>query len=280
MKIRPFINKKERFTSWDKILSKSDTSIKVKSIITGKVKLQMHGTINVNYSKISDVPDVSFYVPVISNIIYHENYGYYLIDAGLDKSYYNNIYGVCKGTLLNEYGSKFVQEKHQNVSYYLEKENIKLKGIFLTHTHVDHISGIKDLSDNVPIYLSNKEKSMDIKPFYYADYFKNKKYLNIFDMENTIDTPILGKCIDIFNDQSVYAISTPGHTSGHISYLINGSEKYLFTGDACFTRHGIKYAIASSDYTWNIKLAQKSLEKILKFTKKYNNINLVLGHSL
>lgn len=280
MIIKPYKNKITSINNWKNMLEMSNNIYLIDSFVTGKVKLNMHGTINNNYKFIDKIPSISFYVPVLSHLIFHEKYGYYLIDAGLDKSYYTNGYGRCRGTLVKNYGSYFIQEKNSSTFSFIENLNIELNGIFLTHTHVDHVSGIADLDDNIPIYFSNREKSMDIKPFYYAEYFKNKKDIRILNINNFVEAPILGKCMDIFQDNSLYAIYTPGHTPGHLSYLLNGSQKILFMGDACYTRHGIKYRTASSDYTWNTKMAQSSLERLLRFKDKYNNIKLLPGHSL
>ncbi|MDE4077432.1 hypothetical protein OTK55_00105 [Methanosphaera sp. Vir-13MRS] len=39
--------------------------------------LNLRGTVSVDYEFIDDVPDVSFYVPVLSHIFVHEKFGYF-----------------------------------------------------------------------------------------------------------------------------------------------------------------------------------------------------------
>ena len=280
MRIVPFNNKTKSFKSWYDILNNCDVNVTLKSIVTGSVLLNFKGAINPNHPFVGLLDDDYFYAPVLAHILSHEKYGDFLIDAGLDKSYYKNKYGLFKGSLLQKYGSEFKQKLNQDTEYYIKKHDINLSGIFLTHLHMDHISAIRDL-DDIPVYFSNKEKSMDIKPYYYAQYFKDISTINILNIDNTIETPILGKCINIFNDNSFWAIDTPGHTPGHLSYLVNSKEEtILLTGDACYVYDNIKLKIAPSDYMWNIPKAQKSLEKLLKFNDKYKLTKIIPGHDI
>ena len=51
----------------------------------------------------------------------------------------------------------------------------------------------------------------------------------------------MGPSGDLLGDGSLWAISTPGHTKGHISYLINGLDgPILLTMDASFIRDNLR----------------------------------------
>lgn len=91
--------------------------------------------------------------------------------------------------------------------------------------------------------------------------------------------PILGKCIDVFGDGSLWAVSTPGHTRGHISYIVNGrEEQVLITGDICSTKKGFELGVGTGKYSLNIKEGQESFLKLREFAKHYSYIKLVFGH--
>jgi len=61
--------------------------------------------------------------------------------------------------------------------------------------------------------------------------------------------------------------------------LINGLEGLIFlTMDACFIRDNLKLKIAPSDYTWDIKMAQKTLDMIIEFLEDYPEVRVVYGH--
>lgn len=279
MMISTYKNNNKIRKSWNEILQNGSSKIKyVKTITSGYVKLKLDGCINSKYHHENNLDDTSFYKPVVSHLIFHSDYGYFIIDAGLDDSFTNNSYGSQKGIKLFEVGSRFKQQSGMTVANYIRNHNITLSGIFLTHLHIDHICGIINLDDKIPIYFYYKEKSMDLKPYYYGEYFKNKQNLKILTEETFTKMPIVGLTQDIFNDNSLYAIHTPGHTPGHLSYLINSdNQKILITGDVFYINESVKYEIAPSAYMNNIKQAQKTLNKILKFRKKYN-IKLIAGH--
>jgi glyoxylase-like metal-dependent hydrolase (beta-lactamase superfamily II) len=66
----------------------------------------------------------------------------------------------------------------------------------------------------------------------------------------------------------VKAISTPGHTPGSTSYLIN--DKFLFTGD---TLRLIKGKV--EPFTWWLNLDRKAMRESIRKLAKLQNIELL-----
>ena len=99
------------------------------------------------------------------------------------------------------------------VKEFLEKRDLTLKNILITHHHFDHTGGIEDL-----INLSNCEVYGP-----HGDHIKgiNKK-LNEGD-----EFEISNIKFNVF--------STPGHTLDHLSYFANAEEPILFCGDTLFS---------------------------------------------
>ena len=93
----------------------------------------------------------------------------------------------------------------------LEKLNLTLTAILITHYHADHIGGVHDLLrfHSVPVYAPQYEK-FDFEHIKLAD-------------GDAIDLPEIA--------QSFRVIWLPGHTLGHIAYV---SDEYLFCGDTLF----------------------------------------------
>ena len=98
------------------------------------------------------------------------------------------------------------------VIQYLEKNNLKLLAILVTHHHRDHIGGISDLVElyNTPVYGPRREK------------IPHMTY------------PLGEGDVVEFNQLNFHAkvIDIPGHTHGHIAYLWDGG---MFCGDTLFT---------------------------------------------
>lgn len=286
MKMKAFDFKKHDFKKWDDIFNNSQ-QITLKSFVTGYVLLNKRGALNPDHPKAGVIKEELFDAPVLAHWIHHEKLGDYLIDTGLDGSYHDDPHGNMKGLLAklfinaNIFVDEYKQAENQNIGHYIEENGIKLKGVFFTHLHSDHIAGTRELPKNIP-YVANKlEKYHEYKPFFYGDYLKGVETLYEIDFKDAEDMPILGKCVDIFGDGSLWAVSTPGHTKGHISFLINAKNgPILLAGDVCFIKSSFKNGVAPSSYTEDVNINQKSFDKILEFKRAYPQVEVICGHSI
>tara|TARA_Y100001970_G_C14220487_1_gene852366 strand:+ start:1065 stop:1829 length:765 start_codon:yes stop_codon:yes gene_type:complete len=132
-----------------------------------------------------------------------------------------------------------------NITNYVEKNNLNLNSIILTHHHSDHTAGVNDLLKNykIPVYSPNKE----------IDGTTNVVFDN--DILN------LG-----FIDIKV--ISTPGHTLDHVVYY-SEKNQILFSGDLLF-RLG-----CGRIFEGDLKVMHSSLKKIENLN---NKTNVYCGH--
>ncbi|MGA2675456.1 MAG: MBL fold metallo-hydrolase [Methanobacterium sp.] len=273
MKHKNYPLKKNTFKSWDKVFE-NPRPIKLEEFQTGSVIINKKGAINPEHPLAQDIKDEKLEVPILAYWIHHEGQGDYLLDAGLDKSYYQDPHGGIKNPLADE----FIQKKDQNIKFHLEKKRIQLKCVFLSHLHPDHIAGIRELPKKIP-YIIGKGEFNEYKPDDFGNFLKNLKILYEIDFSKIDEIPPLGPSVDLLGDGSLWSIFTPGHTPGHISFLVNGFNGPIFlTMDACFIHENIEKKIAPSSYTWNIKLAQKTLEKIIRFLKEYPQVKVHCGH--
>ena len=278
MKRATFPVKKSTMKTWDEIF-RNPRPIKVESIKTGEVEIQRVGTINPQHSHAVNIKDETLNVPIMAHIAHHEEFGDYLIDAGLDVSYYNDPHGNVRGPFAGFFADEFHQDKNQNIAFQLQKRQLKLKGVFLSHLHSDHMAGVRELPKNIQYVVGKGEKYSDYKPFFYGNYLRGIKILYEIEFSTVESILPLGPSADLLGDGSLWAISTPGHTRGHMSFIVNGFEgPILLTTDACFIREGLELGVASSDYTWNVDKAQKSLDMILEFLKEYPEVKVICGH--
>ena len=108
----------------------------------------------------------------------------------------------------------------------IEKNNLNLKYVLLTHGHFDHITGLNDVSDNVKI-LMHKNDMEWINEL--------NTYLPMIGMppmqEPRIDQFISDKEIIKLGNLEIQVIHTPGHTQGGVCYYVNNN---LFSGDTIF----------------------------------------------
>lgn len=150
----------------------------------------------------------------------------------------------------------------------LAKINIKadsISHIFLTHSDYDHVGGIKVVESGQVYISADEEKMITFKKPRLLIIF-NKRIKRPYKMLKDGDVTYIGNI-------KVKAITTPGHTPGSMTYLVN--DNILFTGDTLAIQNGrIKPFFFVQNM--NTSLQKESIEKILKI----DNIKLICtGHT-
>jgi N-acyl homoserine lactone hydrolase len=285
MRKTPFIFKSSPAKTWKEVFSKPGP-VSIKSFVTGESIIKTKGALNLEHPDALAIEDSSQRVPVLSHWIHHREFGDYLIDAGLDRSYMESSRGRFRGLLVAIFLGKGIQQKGSDITSRIVEENIDLKGIFFTHLHFDHVAGVMDIPSRSSIqYVAGKEENYSVinKGFLFRspDFLANVETLYEIDFSNADDMPVLGSCVDIFGDGSLWAVSTPGHTPGHMSFLVNGESKTVFiTGDACLLKEGFELGIGPGTFSGNIVDAQTSLDRLIEFSRKYPSVQMIFGHQL
>lgn len=128
----------------------------------------------------------------------------------------------------------------QKLRRFVEKENLHVKGILLTHGHIDHM-GALDAFD-VPVYLHRDEveilKNNDNNGF---NHFMHKipydiEALDLVEMENEQKLQL--------GSEWIHVLHAPGHTKGSICYLFRDE---LYSGDVLFRGSVGKWDFPSGD---------------------------------
>jgi N-acyl homoserine lactone hydrolase len=277
---RPFPAPEASYHSWDEILSHPQP-ITIRTYSTGIMQTTLSAIMNLEHKDAQDIKDVSIEIPVNVGIIQHQEFGAYLIDAGLDKSYVHNQHGTIRGLMVKSYLGKGSQEPNTHIAAILNRESIQLEGVFLTHLHQDHTAGIVDLPKDIPYVAGKNERYVNFRFFMQSDHLAGIDALYEIDSAEGIDLPPLGKAVDLFGDGSLWAISSSGHSAGHMIFLINGiDEQILFTGDACNDHYQFEMGIGPGFYSSDLEGGQEALERIILFKERYPKVKLVYGHDL
>jgi len=116
----------------------------------------------------------------------------------------------------------------QGVLEFLKENGEKERAILLTHAHFDHISGVPDLKDNteVLVYAGMDERENLLDPQVNLTERFHAKTRGFNADRYVADGEILK-----VGDLEFKVFHTPGHTTGGVSYLMDGK---LFSGDTLF----------------------------------------------
>lgn len=218
------------------------------------------------------------YVPVLSYLVRHPKKGDILIDTRFDETFAKSGHGNfgCMGRFFN-----FArQTPGGDIAAQLARNNVKLSAVYFTHMHVDHTSGAPALPRDIP-YYAGKGTLADS----YADIFGLcMNHLDGIEAINEIDfsaAPVItnvGSVYDIFGDGSVWAIHTPGHSEGHMSFVVNSKAgPKLITGDASHTGYGFRNNIAPGKIQ-NRTQARESLRVLRDLAARHQQMQIYFGH--
>ena len=117
---------------------------------------------------------------------------------------------------------------------YIKKNDLTLKGILLTHGHVDHIRGVDVLANafNAPVYVGFDDLDMLTDTFSNCSEFLKEDVTVKTKAETVADKEVLHLL-----SEDIRVIATPFHTAGGVCYYLKDSN-LLFTGDFIIP-HGI-----------------------------------------
>ena len=268
------------YHSWDEILS-NPQPITIRTYSTGVNQTTLSSIMNLEHKKAQNIEDKVIEIPVNVGLIQHQEFGAYLIDAGLDQSYVHSPYGTLRGLMVESYLARGSQEPGTHIAAILSKEKIQLQGVWLTHLHMDHTAGIVDLPKDIPYVAGKNERYVNFRFLMQSDHLAGIDELHEIDFTTGIDLPPLGKAVDLFGDGSLWAISSSGHSTGHMIFLINGiDEQVLFTGDACNDHYQFETGAGPGYYSSDLEGGQEVLERIILFKVRYPDVKLVYGHDL
>ena len=243
------------------------------------MQTDLSAIMNLTHDRAADIEDVIVEVPVNACIIHHREFGAYLIDAGLDASYVSNPHGTIRGMMAKKYLGKGSQEPNTHIAAIIERENIQLQGVWLTHLHPDHIAGVVDLPKHIPYVVGKNERYINFRFLMQTDHLAGIEVLYEIDFNQGTDLSPFGKCVDLLGDGSLWAIESSGHSKGHVMYFINGvDKKVLVTGDACNDQYQFDTGIGPGYFSSDLEKAQYVLESIIDFKEQYPEVELVFGH--
>ncbi len=154
-----------------------------------------------------------------------------------------------------------------------------IEHILITHQDTDHMGALEKDSDllfkDATIYIG------EIENRYLTGKVRRKVFKGLYKLPRvkTDNKKILLKDGQIFNiyDIKIECILVPGHTWGHMVYLID--NKYLFTGDTIWFGKDGGYSfidILAEDNKLSIKSLAR-LEKIIRCKQK--EIKVITGHT-
>lgn len=195
------------------------------------------------------------------------------------REYVANIYFYTKDghTIMIDAGYNYdrLAEKMQ----WLHINPKEIKEILVTHQDTDHVGAIEQGSDGLfndaKIYIGKVEN----------EYLEGHKHRKVFWGLTTLPQVVIDNQKVLIEDGQVFyignikveAILVPGHTWGHLVYLID--DAYLFTGDTIWFGADGGYAFLNT-LAEDRKLQCQSLQRLKEILEKRNlQLKIITGHT-
>jgi N-acyl homoserine lactone hydrolase len=182
-------------------------------------------------------------VPVGAFLVRHPDEGSFLIDAGFHPDATDEPTGEFGHVLARAFAgletSNDLSLPAQLDARGVDPDEISL--VVMTHLHPDHASGLRQFPRARVVCSSSEWRSATGRLAAVNGYVG--KHLPEPSAVQQVDFRAEGRpegafarVVDLFGDESVKLVSTPGHTAGHLSVLLaTEGEPTLVVGDAVYT---------------------------------------------
>ena len=190
-----------------------------------------------------------------------------------------NIFFYTKDGVTIMIDAGYNYERLKEKMAWLDIDPSSINHILITHQDTDHVGALEPDSEQLfkdaVVYLS------EIENRYLTGEVRRKVMFGFYKlpMVKTDNKKMLlrdGQILD-FSGIKVECLLVPGHTWGHMVYLID--DKYLFTGDTIWFGADGGYSFINGLAEDN-KLAVRSLEKLEKILRSRDlSLKIITGHT-
>lgn len=220
-------------------------------------------------------------IEVYAHLLKHPQRGNFLIDTGVSQKLLDDPAKQGLSWILRQ--GMHIEKMKIRKSTATILQGRTLNGVMFTHLHIDHISGLPDIGNDVPLFIGAAEST-------------EKNFMNLF-VQGSSDALLEHKqalqewhfqadpqgkfegIVDVFSDGSVFAISVPGHTPGSVAFLVRSTKgPVLLTGDTCHTRWGWENTVEPGDFTRDQQRNLKNLQGLKDLVARHPTIQVRLGH--
>jgi N-acyl homoserine lactone hydrolase len=259
--------------------------VEVETVVGATWHVPLSGLLNLDHpkAKAAHLVDHEEPIHVAFHALRHPTYGTYLVDTGTEHALFDDpshaaIQGIVASVMKTDEMKRVTDTRS-----WIEAHGGKVAGVFLTHLHLDHVSGLRDVPAGTTVFTGPGEtRERNLQNFLVAPNIDRaldgKPALATWAFTRDPDGVFDG-ILDVLGDQSVFAIHVPGHTAGSTAYVARTPRgPVLLTGDACHTAWGWTHGVEPGTYSEDKPRSARSLEKLRAFALRHPAMDVRLGH--
>ncbi len=223
-------------------------------------------------------------IEIFLYVLRHPTHGVFLVDSGVAAVFRDGGRAPQVSPIVEAVMNTDALEVHVTTAEWLSTQPRLPDGVFLTHIHMDHVMGLLDVPESVPVFIGPGET-------------RDRAFLNAFT-RGTLDRLIardaellewpfapLGDdgdglaVLDVFDDGSLYALHAPGHTPGSTAFLVRSTDgPKLLVGDVSHTAWGWQHGVEPGSFTADHAANAASLDQLRGLAAAHPEIEVHLGH--
>ena len=224
-------------------------------------------------------------IEVDFHVIRHPTRGRYLVDTGAERALRDHPRQAAVSGLVAAYlhfGTMNVVTPLADWLAAHDKEG-PIRGVFLTHLHPDHISGMVDVPRDTIVYTGPGELGAKLSHNLFLQSVNDRALAGKPPVEEWPFAPDssgrFAGVVDVFGDGQVWALLVPGHTRGSTAFIVRTPRgPVLLTGDACHTRWGWDHGVEPGPLSDDIPASLLSLQRLRAFAAEHPNMEVRPGH--
>jgi glyoxylase-like metal-dependent hydrolase (beta-lactamase superfamily II) len=258
--------------------------IRVETITAADWAVTRAGLINLDHptAKAAGLKDGDEPISIFVHVLHHPTRGTFLVDSGVSRLVATDPAAAGIGVLVRHYLGADKLRLRTDTATLAARAEAPIAGVFLTHVHLDHVMGVRDLPAGTPLYTGPGEDG--------------RAFMNMFT-RGSINALLAGHdaiatwrfaadpsgrfagVVDVFGDGSLFAISVPGHTAGSTAYLARTPDgPVLMTGDASHTRWGWDHDVEPGSFSADRPRSAGSLHALRALVARHPSTSVRLGH--
>ena len=259
--------------------------VKLETVVAADWFVDRSGLINLDHPKARAVHLENGDEPIelIFHAVRHPTRGLFLVDTGVERAFRDAPTQALINGIISKLSHLERMTIHTLTGDFIANQSEPVSGVFLTHLHLDHVLGLRDVPLSADVYVGPGDAR--------ARSFENLLTGSLYDRAlgegrtlrewvfHSDSSGAFAGVLDVFGDGTFWAISVPGHTQGTTAYLARTPRgPVLLTGDACHTAWGWQNGVEPGSFSTDIEKSAESLAVLENLVLRHPRIEVRLGH--